>query len=99
MEGVLYIIPADPTAIRERCEITVPPTVEELRKIVGGYIGIVHGFTSIDTSTVGGAVISQRSRIAFGSAGMMYSNPFIACPRARACGARRKKERMREISA
>jgi hypothetical protein len=25
-----------------------PPTVEELRKIVGGYIGIVHGFTSID---------------------------------------------------
>jgi hypothetical protein len=46
--GVLYIIPADPTAIRERCEITVPPTIEELRKIVGGYIGIVHGFTSID---------------------------------------------------
>ena len=69
------------------------------RKIVGGYIGIVHGFTSIDTSTVGGAVISPRSRIAFGSAGMMYSNPFIACPRARACGARRKKERMLEISA
>jgi hypothetical protein len=48
MKGVLYIIPADPTAIRERCEITVPPTVEELRKIIGGYIGIVHGFTSID---------------------------------------------------
>ena len=46
--GVLYIIPADPTAIRERCEITVPPTNEELRKIIGGYIGIVHGFTSID---------------------------------------------------
>jgi hypothetical protein len=48
MKGVLYIIPADPTAIRQRCEITVPPTVEELRKIIGGYIGIVHGFTSID---------------------------------------------------
>ena len=39
MKGVLYIIPADPTAIRERCEITAPPTIEELRKIVGGYIG------------------------------------------------------------
>jgi hypothetical protein len=48
MKGVLYIIPADPTAIRQRCEITAPPTVEELRKIVGGYIGTVHGFTSID---------------------------------------------------
>ena len=48
MKGVLYIIPADPKAIRERCAITTPPTVEELRKIVGGYIGIVHGFTSID---------------------------------------------------
>jgi hypothetical protein len=48
MKGLLYIIPADPKAIRERCEITAPPTVEELRKIVGGYIGIVHGFTSID---------------------------------------------------
>ena len=48
MKGVLYIIPADPTAIRERCEITAPPTSEELRKIIGGYIGIVHGFTSID---------------------------------------------------
>ena len=48
MKGVLYIIPADPTAIRERCEITVPPTIEELRKIVGGYIGAVPGFTSID---------------------------------------------------
>ena len=35
--GVLYIIPADPTAIRDRCEITAPPTIEELRKIVGGY--------------------------------------------------------------
>ena len=40
MKGLLYIIPADPKAIRERCEITAPPTVEELRKIVGGYIGI-----------------------------------------------------------
>src|SRR5271169_1401072 len=48
MKGLLYIIPADPKAIRERCEITSPPTIEELRKIVGGYIGIVHGFTSID---------------------------------------------------
>ena len=48
MKGLLYIIPADPKAIRERCEITAPPTVEELRKIIGGYIGIVHGFTSID---------------------------------------------------
>ena len=48
MKGLLYIIPADPKAIRERCEITAPPTIEELRKIVGGYIGIVHGFTSID---------------------------------------------------
>jgi hypothetical protein len=48
MKGVLYIIPADPMAIRERCDITVPPTIEELRKIVGGYIGTVHGFTSID---------------------------------------------------
>jgi hypothetical protein len=38
MKGVLYIIPADPKAIRERCEITAPPTIEELRKIVGGYI-------------------------------------------------------------
>jgi hypothetical protein len=46
--GVLYIIPADPTAIRDRCEITAPPTIEELRKIIGDYIGIVHGFTSID---------------------------------------------------
>ena len=36
MKGVLYIIPADPTAIRERCEITAPPTIEELRKIIGG---------------------------------------------------------------
>ena len=48
MKGVLYIIPADPTAIRERCEITAPPTIEELRKIIGGYIGAVPGFTSID---------------------------------------------------
>jgi hypothetical protein len=48
MKGVLYVIPADPKAIRERCEITAPPTIEELRKIVGGYIGTVHGFTSID---------------------------------------------------
>src|SRR6516165_6096507 len=48
MKGVLYIIPADPTAIRERCEITAPPTIEELRMIVGGYIGAVPGFTSID---------------------------------------------------
>jgi hypothetical protein len=48
MKGLLYIIPADPKAIRERCEITAPPTVEEPRKIVGGYSGIVHGFTSID---------------------------------------------------
>jgi hypothetical protein len=48
MKGVLYIIPADPKAIRERFEITAPPTIEELRKIVGGYIGAVHGFTSID---------------------------------------------------
>jgi hypothetical protein len=40
MKGLLYIIPADPKTIRERCEITAPPTVEELRKIVGGYIGI-----------------------------------------------------------
>ena len=47
-KGVLYIIPADLTAIRERCEITAPPTIEELHKIVGGYIGTVHGFTSID---------------------------------------------------
>ena len=46
--GVLYIIPADPTAIRERCEITAPPTSEELRRIVGGYIEAVNGFTSID---------------------------------------------------
>jgi hypothetical protein len=48
MKGVLHIIPADPTAIRQRCEITVPPTAEELRKIIGGYIDVVHGFTSID---------------------------------------------------
>jgi hypothetical protein len=48
MKGVLYIIPADPKAIRERCEITAPPTIEELRKIIGDYIGIVPGFTSID---------------------------------------------------
>jgi hypothetical protein len=48
MKGLLYIIPADPKAIRERCEITAPPTIEELRKIVGGYVGAVHGFTSID---------------------------------------------------
>ena len=47
-KGVLYIIPADPKAIRERCEITTPPTIEELRKIIGDYIGTVHGFTSID---------------------------------------------------
>ena len=47
-KGLLYIIPADPKVIRERCEISAPPTVEELRKIIGGYIGIVHGFTSID---------------------------------------------------
>ena len=47
-KGLLYIIPADPKAIRERWEITAPPTIEELRKIVGGYIGTVHGFTSID---------------------------------------------------
>jgi hypothetical protein len=47
-KGVLYIIPADPKAIRERWEITAPPTIEELRKIVGGYIGTVPGFTSID---------------------------------------------------
>ena len=33
MKGLLYMIPADPKAIRERCEITAPPTVEELRKI------------------------------------------------------------------
>jgi hypothetical protein len=48
MKGVLYIIPADPTAIRERCEITAPPTSEELRRIVDGYLGAVNGFTSID---------------------------------------------------
>jgi hypothetical protein len=30
--GVLYIIPADPTAIRERCGITAPPTIEELSR-------------------------------------------------------------------
>jgi hypothetical protein len=48
MKGLRYIIPADPKAIRERCEITAPPTIEEPRKIVGGYIGTVHGFTSID---------------------------------------------------
>ena len=48
MKGLLYIIPADPKAIRERCEITTPPTIEELRKIIGDYIGTVHGFTSID---------------------------------------------------
>jgi hypothetical protein len=48
MKGLLYIIPADPKVIRQRCEVTAPPTAEELRKIVGGYIGIVHGFTSID---------------------------------------------------
>ena len=47
-KGLLYIIPADPKAIRELWEITAPPTIEELRKIVGGYIGTVHGFTSID---------------------------------------------------
>ena len=47
-KGLLYIIPADPKAIRERCEITTPPTIEELRKIIGDYIGTVHGFTSID---------------------------------------------------
>ena len=48
MKGLLYIIPADPKAIRERWEITAPPTIEELRKIIGDYIGTVHGFTSID---------------------------------------------------
>ena len=47
-KGLLYIIPADPRAIRERWEITAPPTIEELRKIIGGYIGTVHRFTSID---------------------------------------------------
>ena len=47
-KGLLYIIPADPKAIRERWEITAPPTIEELRKIIGDYIGTVHGFTSID---------------------------------------------------
>jgi hypothetical protein len=37
MKGLLYIIPADPKAIRERCEITAPPTIEELRKIIGDW--------------------------------------------------------------
>jgi hypothetical protein len=56
MKGVLYTIPADPKAIRDRCEITAPPTVEELRKILGGYIGIVDSFTSIDICGDGIAV-------------------------------------------
>ena len=33
MKGVLYIIPADPTAIRERCEITAPPCNEDGKRL------------------------------------------------------------------
>jgi hypothetical protein len=45
------------------CEITAPPTIEELRKSVGGYIGTVHGFTSIDVYGDGVAMLC----VAFGN--------------------------------
>ena len=33
MKGVLSIIPADPMAIRERCEITAPPCNEDGKRL------------------------------------------------------------------
>lgn len=47
MKGMLYIVPADVNAPVERREISAPPSGQDLHEIVGGYIEVVPGFTSV----------------------------------------------------